>query len=124
MSRNRMSLALAPIVLGISLAAIVPASAAPPMQCEIRAIAVPGGIRLESVAFGSPGLSGSYQLSLERSGASGSSNMSQGGDFEVGDDGEVVISVTEFNLGPHDKYNVALTIESSSGATYCEHVSL
>lgn len=111
------SLALVPLALGLAAASAAPAA----VQCEIRASEVPGGLRLESVVYGAPGASGVYQLSLERSGSGGSSNVSQGGDFEIDGAGEAVVSVTEFNRGRRDGYDVTMTVEDAFGVSQCAH---
>ena len=124
MPKFRMSLALLPLALGCAAASLVPASASAQAACEIRAYDVAGGVRIESVVYGAPGSSGSYQLSLVRSGSGGTSNVSQGGDYEIDDAGEAVVSVTEFNRGARDRYSVEMTVEDAYGVTYCDRGSL
>ncbi len=125
MSKFWMSLAFVPVALGgVAAASVVPANAVAAVECEIHATAVPGGLRLESVVYGMPGSSGAYQLTLARSGAGGSSNVSQGGDFEIDGSGQAVVSVTEFNRSHRDNYNVEMTVEDFSGVSYCHQGTL
>ena len=124
MSKFRMSLAFLPLALGCAAASIVPAHASAPAACEIRAYDVAGGVRIESVVYGAPGSSGSYQLSLARSGSGGTSNVSQGGEYEIDGAGEAVVSVTEFNRGSRDRYSVEMTVEDAHGVTHCDRGSL
>ncbi|MBX3490628.1 MAG: hypothetical protein KF769_08445 [Parvibaculum sp.] len=124
MSKFRMSLAVLPLVLGCAAASIASTNDVAPAGCEIRAYDVAGGVRIESVVYGAPGSAGSYQLSLVRSGSGGTSNVSQGGDYEIDDAGEAVVSVTEFNRGARDRYSVEMTVEDAYGVTYCDRGSL
>lgn len=124
MSKFRMSFVFLPLALGCAAASIVAAHASAPAACEIRAYDVPGGVRIESTVYGAPGSSGSYQLSLARSGSGGTSNVSQGGDYEIDGDGEAVVSVTEFNRSVRDRYSVEMTIEDAYGVTHCDRGSL
>ncbi|MBX3492205.1 MAG: hypothetical protein KF899_04545 [Parvibaculum sp.] len=124
MSKFRMSLAFLPLALGCAAASLVPASAAAPAECEIRAYDVAGGVRIESVVYGAPGSAGSYQLSLVRSGSGGTSNVSQGGDYEIDGAGEAIVSVTEFNRSARDRYSIEMTVEDAFGVTHCDGGSL
>lgn len=122
MSKFWIPLVALPLVLGCAATASVSSTVIPSSpQCEIRATGVPGGLRLESVVHGAPGSSGSYQLSLVRSGAGGTSNVSQGGDYEIDGAGEVVVSVTEFNRSVRDHYNIEMTVEGVFGKVHCSH---
>jgi len=111
------SLFFVPFVFGC-----VAATASPPAldSCEIRAIETPGGLRLESIAYGMPGESGSYAMSLERSGAGGTSEVRQGGDFVIDETGEAVLSVTEVTHGGHDRIHAHMTVENRSGSHSCD----
>lgn len=122
MSMKLTSLVCVPLLFGCAAAI-----ASPPLPeafheaCEIRAFDMPGGMmRLESVVYGVPGEWGSYQVSMARSGPGGTSNVSQGGDYEIGPDGDAVVSVTEVNRGPRESYSAVMTIDSASGPYRCE----
>ena len=52
-------------------------------QCDIDVLNTPQGIVLQSVARARTAVSGSYQLSVDTSGPTGRSTVSQGGDFSV-----------------------------------------
>lgn len=121
MSKFRMSLAFLPLALGCAAASFGPANAAAIAACEIRTYDVAGGVRIESVVYGAPGSSGSYELSLARSGSGGTSNVSQGGDYEIDGAGEAIVSVTEFNRGSRDSFSVEMTVEDASGKVHCGH---
>ena len=91
------------------------AQAAPERSCEVRATKVAGGIRLQAVAFSSSASSGEYELTVDKSGGGGSSNTSQGGDFEVGSGGESVLS--EVTLSGGGSAVAELTVTWSGGGT-------
>ncbi|MBC7103258.1 MAG: hypothetical protein H5U13_08565 [Parvibaculum sp.] len=110
------SLFFIPFVFGCAAA-----TASPPAldACEIRTIETPGGLRLESVVYGAPGESGSYAMSLERSGTGGTSEVRQDGDFVIDETGEAIVSVTEVNRSGHDRFHAHMTVESYSGSYSC-----
>lgn len=122
MSLKLTSLVCVPLLVGCAAAiASPPPPLAPHEACEIRATDMPGGMmRLESVVYGAPGAWGNYQVSLARSGPGGTSNVSQGGDYEIGPNGDAVVSVTEVNRGPRDRYSAVMTIDGASGPYRCE----
>lgn len=122
MSMKLTSLVCVPLLFGCAAAiASPPTPVVLHEACEIRAFDMPGGMmRLESVVYGAPGAYGSYQVSMVRSGPGGTSNVSQGGDYEIGPDGDAVVSVTEVNRGPRDRYSAVMTVDSASGPYRCE----
>ncbi len=121
MSMKLTSLVCVPLLFGCAAAiASPPPPAALHEACEIRAFDMPGGMmRLESVVYGAPGTYGSYQVTMERSGPGGTSNVSQGGDYEIGPKGDAIVSVTEVNRGPRDRYSAAMTVDSAAGPFSC-----
>lgn len=110
------SLVLVPIVFGCAAATASPPS---PEACEIRAIETPSGVRLESVVYGAPGETGSYRMTMARSGSGGSSEVRQGGDFTIEENGEAVVSVTEMNRGAFDGIHAHMDVENGYGSYAC-----
>lgn len=110
------SLVCVPLVFGCVAATALPSS---PPACEVRASDTAAGLMLESVVYGAPGTLGSYSFSLEKSGPAGTSSVSQGGDYEIGSEGEAVVSVTEVSKGRKDHYSALLTIENDGGYHRC-----
>jgi hypothetical protein len=110
------SLVCVPLVFGCVAATALPSS---PPACEIRASNTAAGLMLESVVYGAPGTFGSYSFSLEKSGPAGTSSVSQGDDYEIGPEGEAVVSVTEVNRGAKDRYSALLTVEDGAGYHRC-----
>ncbi len=111
------SLVFVPLVFGCAAA-----TASPPMSdaCEIRAIETSMGMRLESVVYGAPGSTGSYSLSLLKSGPGGTSEVRQGGDYEIGPAGVAVVSTTEVSHDARDGYSAVMTVDDPSGHHRCE----
>lgn len=78
-----------PLLFGLGAAAIGigagHAGTAPgPVRCEIRADLTGGTTSLEGVVHADKAVSGSYRFRVESAGASGRSNIDQGGDFTAG----------------------------------------
>jgi PPE-repeat protein len=117
MSKTSMVALLAPALLAVAAFTAATDRATQPSACEIRMTATPLGVKIDGVVHGRTGRSGSYQLELQKSGPSGHSDVSQGGDFTVGANGEAVVSESELNVSRGDVYRVAMTV--SSGAR-CE----
>lgn len=111
------SLVCVPLIFGCVAATALPSPA--PAACEIRASETSGGMMLESVVYGAPGTLGSYSFSLEKSGPAGTSSVSQGGEYEIGPEGDAVVSVTEVSHGAKDRYSALMTVEDSAGLYRC-----
>lgn len=111
------SFVFVPLVFGCAAAT---ASQPSPDACEIRAIETSMGMRLESVVYGVPGSTGSYSLSLLKSGPGGTSEVRQGGDYEIGPAGDAVVSVTEVSHNARDGYSAVMTVDDSYGHYRCE----
>jgi hypothetical protein len=112
-----MAMLLVPALLTVAAFTAVTDRAAQPTACEIRMTPTPLGMKIDGVVHGRSGRSGSYQLELQKSGPSGNSGVSQGGDFTVGVNGEAVVSESDLNVSRGDVYRIAMTV--SSGAR-CE----
>ena len=110
----------------LSLALIAAAAfSAPPAasmapRCEVRITTIPEGLRIDGVVHGRPGKSGFYQLLLEKSGHSGSSQVSQGGAFTIPAGAEAVVSESEFNIARGDAYRITMAVTGSAGTTHCD----
>lgn len=120
MTKVWMSLAAASLALGCaqSSGAAIPRPDMSP-RCEIRATALPGGLRLEGVVCGKPGDIGSYRFMLDKDGSKGSSHVEQGGEFTIQPSGEVMTSATELNLGAHTSYKAVMTVSGPAGQFRC-----
>ncbi len=90
------------------------------LTCEIRSTDIRGGVRLEALVLGRRGASGEYEFVVAKSGSGGTSNVSQGGDFEVGPGKETVVGEVTLGSGEKAKVKARLTVNSASGKTTCE----
>ena len=112
------ALAIAPLTLILGTMAM--ANKASDLSCEIRSSKSSGGVRLEALATGSAGATGEYEFVVAKSGGGGSSNVTQGGDFQIGPDEVTVLG--EVTLGPGEASSVkaVLKVTGPSGNTVCE----
>jgi hypothetical protein len=72
------------ILFGLGAAASGYAASTPkPLTCDITAIPSDGAVLIEGIVTATSPLSGSYQFKVRSQGDGGSSNISQGGDFDA-----------------------------------------
>lgn len=90
------------------------------LRCEVRVSRGRGIVHVETIAYGEPGMTGSYDATLMRSGAGGQGDTRQGGEFTIEDSGETVLSETEFNSARGDVFDAELTVRDAQGAVVCE----
>ena len=112
------AMAIAPLTLLLGTLAM--ANKSSDLSCEIRSSPSGSGLLLEAVATGSRDATGEYEFVVAKSGGGGSSNVTQGGDFEVSA-GEVTI-LGEVTLGPGEGSSVkaVLKLIGPGGETLCE----
>ena len=89
------------------------------LACEIRSTPTPGGVRLEAIVMSSVGVSGEYDLIVAKSGGGGTSNISQGGDFEVGPGEETLLGEVTLGAGEQTHVTADLTVTSTDGTLSC-----
>lgn len=83
--------------------------------CEIKATPQAGMVRLEAVAKGDTGAGGTYSFHVEKSGGSGSSVISQGGDLNAAAGrSQLLSSVTLDAKGARYKAVLDLVIDGKS----------
>ena len=123
MSRMLTLVALLPLALGCALAPAASAAHASSPRCEIRAIPIPGGLRLEGVVRGTPGLAGNYRLLLDEQSLDDVSQVGQGGAFRVGSAGESVVATTDVGLAVKATYRAEMRISTGTISSKCERIS-
>jgi hypothetical protein len=94
-------------------------TAADPVRCEIRATAMPGGVRLEGTVLSDRALAGSYAFNVEKRGGGGTSSSSQSGDFEAAAGAEEVVGEVGLGLERGASYRAELTIRWPGGEAAC-----
>lgn len=90
------------------------------LSCEIRSTDIRGGVRLEAVVVGHGRASGEYEFVVAKSGSGGTSNVSQGGDFEVDAGRETVVGEVTLGSGEKARVRARLTVTSANGRNSCE----
>lgn len=93
----------------------VAASAA--MTCEIRATRTADGVRLEAFAHTSGPIVGTYDIAVTKSGASGSSDISQGGEFDTASAPTAALGASELSLERGDRLHARLSVHASNGTS-------
>ena len=90
------------------------------LSCEIRSTDIRGGVRLEAIVAGRGGASGEYEFVVAKSGGGGTSNVSQGGDFDISAGNETVVGEVSLGSGEKGKVKARLTVSSANGQIACE----
>ena len=90
------------------------------LSCEIRSTDIRGGVRLQAIVAGRGGASGEYEFLVAKSGGGGTSNVSQGGDFDISAGNETVVGEVTLGSGEKAKVKASLTVTSANGKTACE----
>lgn len=90
-----------------------------PIRCEIQVTQNGGLVQLEGIVSASEDVTGSYRLQVRKSGDGGSSNVSQGGDFNAGPGAPAKLGTV--NLGGDDgSFSAKLKVTWDGGSVECE----
>jgi len=103
---------------GIAIGAGQAGTAAGPVRCEIRVDSTNGTTRLEGVVHADKAVSGSYRLRVNSSGASGRSNIDQGGDFTAGPGNPAMLGSVALDA-PGARLDASLTITVNGKTIEC-----
>jgi hypothetical protein len=87
--------------------------------CRIQVTADGGAIRLEARARSRASVTGRYRFDVRKSGASGSSQNSQSGDFNLDANQEEILSTTFLGVTDADRYQARLVLDSNFGSVSC-----
>jgi hypothetical protein len=79
-------------------------------SCDIEVRSTRNGVEITPVAMLDRAVSGEYDLAIRKSGASGSSDVSQGGPFRARAGERIALGETELSLGRRDHYRATLTL--------------
>jgi hypothetical protein len=117
--------------------AVAPAVVAPPVvapenltpapvikarfSCDIEVKRTSHGIRITPVVHADRAMAGEYSLMITKSGASGSSDINQGGPFDAARNEEIALSASEFSLERGDRYRAVLKVRSG-GREICRDI--
>jgi len=89
--------------------------------CEIIVDRTPHGVHVTPVFNASGPISGAYRLVITKTGASGSSDISQGGPLDAGRGDRISLSASEFSLEHGATFRAVLTI-TEGGREICRKV--
>ncbi len=87
-----------------------------PVTCDIRATRTSHGVRLEAVARTDRALHGTYDFVITARSSSGTSDVTQGGPFDLATGGSATVGVGEIS---GVRYRVALTLSDADGEELC-----
>ncbi len=92
------------------------------LACDIRATATSHGVLLEAVAWGAPGVSASglYDFVINKSDDAGSSDVNQGGAFDLVGAEPQALGVAEFSVAPRGGYRAHLILRDVGGGVLCD----
>lgn len=93
---------------------------ASPLACSIHAEKIRDGLRLEAIVATQHQMSGTYQLTLSKSGSAGSSDVSQDGEFSAMPGTTSVLSGSELSLERGAKLMAKLTLTTNEGDIACD----
>ena len=115
-----LALILTPFAMAEGTDTAMAAKSPKPLSCEIRSTDIRGGVRLEAIVIGRAGGMGEYEFVVAKSGGGGTSNISQGGEFQIGAGKETVVGEVTLGSGERAKVKAHLTVNAASGKTSCE----
>lgn len=115
-----LALILTPFAMAEGTDAAMATKSPKELTCEIRSTDIRGGVKLEALVLGRRGASGEYEFVVAKSGSGGTSNVSQGGEFEIGAGKETVVGEVTLGSGEKAKVKARLTVNTASGKTSCE----
>lgn len=84
------------------------------VECMVRRTPTLHGVRLEALARGDREAYGDYEFVVTKDGAGGSSDIVQGGEFDLSA-GEQLLGEAEFSMGRRDYYRARLVLRDGGG---------
>ena len=90
-------------------------------SCDIEVKRTSHGIRITPVVQTDRAMAGEYSLVITKSGASGSSDINQGGPFDAARNEEIALSASEFSLERGDRFRAVLKVRSG-GREICRDI--
>lgn len=84
------------------------------VECVVRETATRNGVRLEAMARGDRDAYGEYEFVITKGGAGGSSDIVQGGEFDLAQ-GQQTLGEAEFNMERRDYFRARLVLRDGQG---------
>ena len=117
--------AVAPVVVAPPVVAPKNVTPAPVIKarflCDIEVKRTSHGIRITPVVQADRAMAGEYSLVITKTGASGSSDINQGGPFDAVRNEEIALSASEFSLERGDRFRAVLKVRSG-GREVCRDI--
>jgi hypothetical protein len=117
--RAHFSLLLVPLALAAGTGAMAHKASSDPVNCEIRSSKSSGAILLEAVATGRSRTTGEYEFVISKSGGGGTSDITQGGEFEIGPKEEAILGEVAVGSAEGAFVRARLTLRDG-GKILCE----
>lgn len=118
-SRAHISLLLVPLALAAGTGAMAHKTSSEAVNCEIRSSKSSGDTLLEAVTNGQTQTTGEYEFVISKSGNGGTSDIKQGGEFEIGPEEELVLGEVTIGSGEAASVRATLTL-MENGKLLCE----
>jgi hypothetical protein len=117
--RAHFSLLLLPLALAVGTGAMAHKTPSDAVSCEIRSSKSSGGLLLEAVATGRSRTTGEYEFVISKSGGGGTSDITQGGEFEIGPKEEAILGEVAVGSAEGAFVRARLTL-TDGGKVLCE----
>lgn len=120
-----------PVIVAEAPPVMEPAPRSPPVEvkrvvarftCDIDVDRTPNGLRVTPVVRSDRAISGEYSLVITKSGSGGSSDISQGGPFDVSRGERVRLGSSEFSMERGATFRAVLKVRSG-GSEVCRDIS-
>ena len=111
-ARTELPPSAAPVVVAEAARAAPEASPLPAVACDIRVTRTAHGLRLEAIAHADRSVHGSYDFVITAQGSGGSSDVTQGGPFDLAAGRSATVGVAEIS---HRRYRAVLTLSDADG---------
>jgi hypothetical protein len=89
------------------------------LHCEVRSRKSADAILLEAVVTGKAQATGEYAFVISKSGGGGTSDITQGGEFEIGPEGEASLGEARLGTGEASSIRAKLRL-TDNGKLLCE----
>jgi hypothetical protein len=89
------------------------------VECRIRVTAEGNAIRIDAVANSRREASGRYRLDIRKASASGTSDNTQSGEFNLEANSEKILSTTFLGASDAGHFEAKLVLDSDSGSVSC-----
>ncbi|HJS79404.1 MAG TPA: curli-like amyloid fiber formation chaperone CsgH [Vitreimonas sp.] len=97
--------------------------ALPDVRCDVRAIRTSHGVRLEAVAMSDDGAFGEYEFVITKRDRGGSSDITQGGEYDLSNGASQSLGSAEVSLERGGGYEARLVLRDDDGVACAAETS-